>query len=52
MAIEQNYSDAMNNLGFLYEKQNKSDLAEKYYLMAVERNNSYAMNNFARMCIQ
>ena len=35
----------MLNLGLLYENQEKFDLAEKYYLMAIKENNSNAMFN-------
>ena len=49
MAIKynNNYSNALYNLGYLYAKQNKLDLAEEYYLMAINNgtNDFYAMNN-------
>ena len=45
MAIEQNESYAMNNLGFYYSEIEKYDLAKKYYLMAIEQNNSSAIVN-------
>jgi TPR repeat protein len=35
----------MNNLGLLYDKQNKFELAEKYYLMAVEKGDLNAIYN-------
>ena len=44
MAIEKNHIRAIHSLGFLYEIQHKYDLAEKYYLMAAERNIPYSTN--------
>ena len=41
----ENDSDAMFDLGLLYDEQEKYDLAEKYYLMAVKYNNGSAMTN-------
>jgi TPR repeat protein len=35
----------MNNLGLLYKNQNKFDLAEKYYQLAIEKGNSVAIDN-------
>jgi Tfp pilus assembly protein PilF len=51
MAVEngRNNSDAMYNLGCLYEKQQEHYLAEKYYLMAIKHNNRQAMNNLGCM---
>jgi len=36
---------SMYNLRFLYEEQGKLNLAEKWYLKAIEKENSVAMNN-------
>ena len=44
MAIEHGITKAIHNLGHVYEKQNKLNLAEKYYLMAVDHNNPTAMD--------
>ncbi len=38
MAITKHNHKSMYNLGFSYYKQNKLDLAEKYFLMAAEQN--------------
>ena len=38
-------SDLMNNLAILYNNQNKPELAEKYYLQAIEKGHIEAMNN-------
>lgn len=45
MAIKNNSSDAMFNLGLLYDEQGKYDLAEKYYLMGAKHNDSDSMYN-------
>ena len=45
MATKGNNSNAMVVLGLLYYDQEKFDLAEEYYLMAIEDNNSLAMYN-------
>ena len=45
MAIKNNSSDTMFNLGLLYDEQGKYDLAEKYYLMGVKHNDSDSMYN-------
>jgi len=46
MAIELNYSHAMNSLAFYYKNIEKNyDLMKKYYLMSIGLNNSHAMNN-------
>ena len=53
MAIKRgNNSDAMNNLGYLYENVDKDyDKAKKYYLMAIasDPNCTDSMNNFSRI---
>jgi TPR repeat protein len=39
-------SDAMNNLGnYYYEIEKNYPKAIEYYLMSIEKGNSYAMNN-------
>ena len=45
-AIELNFSDSMNNLGFYYQYVEKNyDEMKKYYLMAIELNNTDAIGN-------
>jgi TPR repeat protein len=46
MAIEKDYSNAMNNLGIYYQKIEKDyDQMKKYYLMAIEKGHTDAINN-------
>lgn len=45
---EDNSASAMNMLAWLYETQNKIDLAEKYYLMSAQNEFVPAMNNLGR----
>ena len=49
MAIDNDNINAMNNLAYMYKKQQKYDLAEKYYIMAIENNNINAIYNLAFM---
>ncbi len=46
--IETNNSNILNYIGLIsYWEYNKKEEAKKYYLMAINLNNSYAMNNYA-----
>ena len=45
MAADNGNIDAQNNLGVLYEEENKLELAEKYYKMAADKNNFDACYN-------
>lgn len=45
--IGNEYVNSIHNLALLYEKQNKYELAEKYYLMAIEKGSIKSMNNLA-----
>lgn len=45
--INKGNSDAIYELGNLYNKYKDFDNMKKYYLMAIEKNNSYAMNSLA-----
>jgi TPR repeat protein len=38
-----------NNLGYVYEEEDKREDAEIYYFMAIEKGNSFSMNNLACM---
>ena len=49
MAIDKGDIDAMNNLGILYENEQKYEFAEKYYLMAIEKGHCNAMTNLGLM---
>ena len=42
-------TEASYNLGLLYSMQKKSNLAEKFYLMAIENKSAIAMYNLARL---
>jgi tetratricopeptide (TPR) repeat protein len=49
MAIDQNNSSAMNNLGLLYEAQRKFNLAIKYYIKALSFDANVMQNIVAIM---
>lgn len=46
MAIKKGNSIALYNLANLYENQNRHELAEKYYLMAIEKGDIDAINDY------
>lgn len=45
LAINQTYSNALYNLANVYEQQHKLDLAEEYYLKAIDNKHIIALNN-------